>query len=148
VDGFVDLLVELESLILARPTVSVAFARADLAGADLEFALGCSMMVAASQRRFSFAADPLISVGAYALLAQKIGFVLAERLMERGEIMDAQALYDLCLIKELAADDGEEAIDAFLAGAQRKHNACYGIYRAQRIATGSAHATLRAARLA
>lgn len=145
-EGFTDLLVEIETLILHAPTISAAFVRADLAGADLEFALACSLIVSRRDARFSFAADPLVSIGAYALLAQKIGFVLAERLMEEAEVLDAARMYELCLVKELV--DTETLAEGYLAGALRKHNAACGIYRAQRIAARSAHEALRAARLA
>ena len=39
-----------------------------------------------------FVTDPLVSIGSYALLAQKIGFVRAERLMDSGEILDVDVV--------------------------------------------------------
>ena len=144
-DGFTSLVAEIETLILAAPVVSIACARANLAGADLEFALACSMTVAEADKRFSFAADIAASVGTYGLLAQKIGFVRAERLMETGEIVGAAHLDELMLLKEvLEADGGPDGLDAFVAKMARRYNASYGIYRAQRMAMRPVHDSLRA----
>jgi len=144
-EGFEDLLAEIETLILCAPVVSVACARADLAGADLELALACSMMVGKADARFSFAADPLVSIGSYALLAQKIGFVRAERLMETAEIISAAEMRELCLMKDTLEGEGAAAIEAFLTRTARRHNAWCGIYRAQRVTSPAVHETLRAA---
>jgi enoyl-CoA hydratase/carnithine racemase len=144
-DGFTDLVAEIETLILAAPIVSIACARANLAGADLEFALACSMTVGEADKRFSFAADIAVSVGTYGLLAQKIGFVRAERLMETGEIISAARMDELMLLKEvLEAGGGDDGLDAFVGRITRRYNASYGIYRAQRMAMPPVHRSLRA----
>lgn len=134
-EGFDVLLAELSNLILAVPVVTVASARADLAGADLEFALACNIMVSQAPRRFSFAADISVSVATYGVLAQKIGFVRAERLMEKGDIIGAAEMHALYLVKEVVEDgDDFAAVEAFIRKTSRRHNASYGIYRAQRMA--------------
>ncbi len=138
-DGFDDLVDELSNLILAAPVISVACARADMAGADLEFALACSMFVGERERRFSFAADTTVSLSFYGLLAMKIGFVQAERLMD-GDIVDADRLHDLLLMKEVGDAD---ILSQVLGKTARRHNACYGIYRAQRISAQAVHQNLR-----
>ena len=144
-DGFTSLVAEVETLILAAPIVSIACARANLAGADLEFALACSMTIGEADKRFSFAADVTVSVGTYGLLAQKIGFVRAERLMATGEIISAAQMDELMLLKEvLDAGGGHEGLDAFVGRVTRRYNASYGIYRAQRMAMRPVHASLRA----
>jgi enoyl-CoA hydratase/carnithine racemase len=144
-DGFDSLLAELSNLILAMPVVTVAAARANLAGADLEFALACNMIASEASRRFSFAADVTVSVAAYGVLAQKIGFVRAERLMEKGDIVDAAQMQALYLVKETVEEaDDFTAFEAFLAKTARRHNACYGIYRAQRMAIRPPYEALRA----
>lgn len=145
VDGFTTLVAEIETLILAAPVVSIACGRANLAGADLEFALACSMTIAEADKRFSFAADIAVSVGTYGLLAQKIGFVRAERLMETGEIVGAARMDELMLLKEvLEVGCGDEGLDAFVSKMARRYNASYGIYRAQRMAMRPVHDGLRA----
>jgi enoyl-CoA hydratase/carnithine racemase len=137
-EGGVDfsrLVNELANLILRAPIISVACVRAHMAGADLELALACNMMIAQSGRRFFFAADPALSLGTYGFLAQKIGFVRAERLMESSVGLDAAQMADLLLVKAtLEPGAGFAAVEQVLARAARRHNASYAIYRAQRIA--------------
>lgn len=144
-EGFDVLLGELCNLILAVPVITVASARANLAGADLEFALACNIMVSEAERRFSFAADVAVSVAAYGLLAQKVGFVRAERLMEKGEIVGAAEMLDLYLVKDVV-DEAEDfsGVEAFLRKSARRHNASYGIYRAQRMAIRLPYEAFRA----
>lgn len=142
-EGFAELVDELADLVLAAPIIPIASVRASMAGADLEFALACSVVIGEAETRFSFAADPTVSLGVYGLLAMKIGFVRAERLMDEAEIIDAAAMHDLLLMKDVAPA-GDDPLDAFLARAGRRHNSSYGIYRAQRISARAAHDNLRA----
>lgn len=136
-DGFDALLSEIADLILSAPVVSIASARANLAGADMELALACCMLIGEGDRRFSFAADPTVSISTYGLLARKIGFVRAERLMEKGDIIGAATMQDLYLLKEVMEPEiGAAGVEAFALKSARRHNACYGIYRAQRMANG------------
>ena len=128
----------LAQLILRSPVVSVACVRANLAGADLELALACNTMIAEAGRRYSFAADPTLSLATYGFLSQKIGFVRAERLMESGDSVDAEQMRDLLLVKALLEQGaGFCEVEQFLTRALRRHNSAYAIYRAQRIAGAS-----------
>lgn len=144
-EGFEALVCDLSNLILAAPVVTVVSARANLAGADLEFALACNIMIGEAGRRFSFAGDVTVSVGTYGLLAQKIGFVRAERLMEKGDIVGAAEMCELYLMKETLEETGDlTAVEGYLRKTARRHNASYGIYRAQRMAIRPPHEALRA----
>lgn len=129
-----SLVMDVANLILKSSVVTVAVARGPLGGADLELALACNMLVAEDGATFTFDADPLVSVRTYALLAQKIGFVRAERLMENGQTLGAQEMRDLLLVKEVMARGEADSLDRFLMRALRRHNASSAIYRAQRIA--------------
>jgi hypothetical protein len=129
------LVVATANLILEVPIVSVAWTRGWIAGSDLQLALACSMMAGEENSLFSFDADPLLSPELYTLLARKLGFVRAERLIERGEILDAQSMCDLLLMKEIASSRADtKAIESFLRRRLRRHNSACGIYKAQRIA--------------
>jgi enoyl-CoA hydratase/carnithine racemase len=133
-DNFLSLTAELSNLILSAPVISVACARAGMAGADLEFALGCSMLIGEEGARFSFDLNPVEAVDVYGLLSRKLGFVRAERLMESGEVLDCAGMNALLLLKDIApAGAGQAGIEQFLRRMSRKHNSHYGIYRAQRI---------------
>lgn len=133
-EGFDELTGELGNLVLKAPVVPVALVRAPIGGADLELALTCSMVLAETTAVFDFDADPLQALGLYGLLAHKIGFVRAERLMERGHGVSAAEMKDLLLVKELApAGEGGAVLEAFLQRHMRRHNSFHSIYRAQRI---------------
>ena len=133
--GFGELVAAVANLVLGAPVVSVAAVRANLSGADLELALGCNMVVAEAGRRFSFAADPAVSLATYGFLSQKIGFVRAERLMEQGASLDSEEMSQLLLVKSVMGPGlGFGGIEQFLSRSLRRHNSAYGIYRAQRIA--------------
>ena len=147
-EGFQELVGTVADLILTAPVVPVASARSFMAGADLEFALACSMFIGEHGTEYSFGADPVGSVGLYGSLAQKIGFVRAERLMDRGDVLSAEEMRDLLLLKEVSESGaGLGAIDRFLRTRARKHNSCYALYRAQRIALPSIYQRLAAANL-
>jgi enoyl-CoA hydratase/carnithine racemase len=142
--AFDALVSEAANLILQAPIVLVANARGPMAGADLEFALACSMLIGEADAAFSFEADPIVSIGTYVFLAQKIGFVRAERLMEAGESLLAQQMHDLLLLKDVGEPgSGLESIVGFLRRTARRHNSCCGIYRAHRMTTQGGRDSLR-----
>ena len=128
------LLGEIANLILHAPIVTIAHARKTVGGADLELALACNMLICDEQAAFSFAADPVEAVATYVLLAQKIGFVRAERLMEREDLLSAAQMRELLLLKDTTAP-GLGGLEDFLVRAHRRHNSAAAMYRAQRIAT-------------
>ncbi len=93
------------------------------------------MVIAEDGRRFHFMGDPVVSLATYGFLSQKIGFVRAERLMERGDSVAAVQMHEMMLVKALLEPgSGFAGVEQFLARTARRHNSCYGIYRAQRIA--------------
>ena len=143
-EGFSALVSNAADLILQAPVVSIASARAHMTGADLEFALGCSMLIGEHGTRYSFRSDPLTALGIYGFLSQKIGFVRAERLMEGDEILGADEMREMLLLKEVTEKGaGLEGVERFLRKRARRHNSFYGIYRAQRIAAPSIYQHLR-----
>lgn len=130
------LLGEIANLVLRAPIITIARARNRVGGGDLELALACCMLICDENAQFSFAADPIQSVATYALLAQKLGFVRAERLMDREEPLSAAEMRDLLLLKEVSPSGADPAeLEKFLLRAGRRHNSAAAMYRAQRIAT-------------
>ena len=141
-EGFHALVSEAANLILKAPVVTVAFARGHMQGADMEFALACNMMVAEPRARFLFAGDPIVSIATYGFLAQKLGFVRAERLMEQLEELDVEEMQALLLVKDMGEHgQGLSGLERYLDRTARRHNSCYGIYRAQRIAAPAVDAS-------
>jgi enoyl-CoA hydratase/carnithine racemase len=134
-DAVKALVIDVANLILRSSVVTVAIARGRIGGQDLELALGCNMLLAEEGATFSFDADPLVSVRTYAFLAQKIGFVRAERLMENGHVLTAADMRELLLVKDILPAGDPAAAEAFLTRSLRRHNASSAIYRAQRIAS-------------
>lgn len=133
--GFEALVDDLSNLIFQLPVLSVAWVRGDLAGADLELALACSMAVGEERARLTFDIDLVGSLRTYALLAHKVGFVQAERLMEGGVTLAAADAYDAMVLHSVSPpSDGAEGLRGFAASRTRRHNSACGLYRAQRIA--------------
>ncbi|MBY6239646.1 enoyl-CoA hydratase-related protein [Methylosinus sp. Sm6] len=133
-DGFDDLASANARLILDAPVISIAWARSYLKGVDLDFALSCSMIVADRDARFCFEADLTSAVGVYGALAQKLGFMKAERLMENGEVLTAVQMQELGLVKHIVeSDQGVGGAASYVRQCGRRHNASYSMFRAQRI---------------
>jgi enoyl-CoA hydratase/carnithine racemase len=133
-EGFDDLASANARLILDAPVISIAWARSYLKGVDLDFALSCSVIVADRDARFSFEADLTSAVGIYGALAQKLGFVKAERLMESGEALTAIEMQELGLVKQIVENgQGFGGAESYVRQCGRRHNASYSMFRAQRI---------------
>ncbi len=143
-DNFCALVHANANLIAHSSAVAVAWARGEMAGADLEFALSCSMI--AAERRARFALSPYGS--AYSFLARKIGVARAERAMLDRDVLDAAAMRDMLLVRHVEEQDsaGDEAIESFLARSLRRHNALAFMYRAQRLVMPVPYELVRCAR--
>lgn len=137
---FEALVEELSNLIFQVPVLSIAWVRRRLSGPELELALACSMMAGEEGSLYAFDIDVVDSLRTYALLAHKLGFVRAERLMENGSVLDAATAHDLMLLHSvLPAREGLDGIRGFVRARARRHNSSCGLYRAQRIAMTGAH---------
>jgi enoyl-CoA hydratase/carnithine racemase len=137
-EAFEKLIAANAELILSAPVISIAWARSDMRGADLEFALSCSMIVATRGVRFCFDGDSVESFGLYNALAQKMGFVKAERILENGEALSADDMHAHFLVKEVVErDDSPSGIERYVEHHARRYNASFGIFRAQRMSMGS-----------
>ena len=97
--GFERLMDRLIDLVVSSPVITLAWTRGKMRGADLEFALRCSALLADPAAKFSFDCAPERIGNLYAVLTRRLGLVRAERLLESGETLDAAAMRDLCLVK-------------------------------------------------
>jgi len=142
-DGLPELVHGAANLIANSSVVAVAWARGEMIGADLEFALSCSMIAAES--RASFALSPYGS--AYAFLARKIGVSRAERAMLDRDVLTADAMREMLLVRHVENDavDGDFAIEGFIARSLRRHNALSHMYKAQRLVMPVPYELVRAA---
>jgi enoyl-CoA hydratase/carnithine racemase len=133
--GFERLLDRLIDLVVASPVITLAWTRGTMRGADLEFALRCSALLADPAAKFSFDCPPERIGNLYAVLTRRLGLVRAERLLESGETLEAAAMRDLCLVKDLVdTHDGLAAIETYLMCYARRYNGNLAILRAQRMA--------------
>lgn len=140
---FLELAGAVETLVRSSPIISVACARGQIAGADLELALAANVLVADAKATFSFAAEPTSALGLYGCLAKKLGFVQAERLMDQAQILSTEQMCELFLVKEtLDLNENMDALWRFLERSGRRHNASHAIYRAQSIASPSIYRSL------
>ena len=115
---FDPLLYAYANLILRAPVISLAIARGDLSGSDLEIALASNAIIASSTARVT--------------LPRSLDRALA--LMERGASHAASDLVSERLVAEVH-EPGNTLAKArhWMHMTSRKHNAAYLIYRAQRV---------------
>lgn len=134
-EGFSEMVSAISELIVGAPVITLAWARALMAGSDFDFALHCSAIIAESSAKFYFGGDPFALFGLYAALGRKIGFVKVERLIESNALISAAEALDLMIVKDVVEPQSElAASDAYLTQLGRRHNAAYAIFRAQRLA--------------
>ena len=125
---------ELRNLVLRAPVVPVAFVRTRIGGADLELAFSCSMVIAEQGSSFDFGLGPEDFASLYPVLAEKVGFVRTERLLEPGQSVAAEVLREQLLVREIAPAGSDLGfLDAYLGRHLRRHNSFHSIYRAQRM---------------
>ncbi len=133
--GVERLMERLANLVVASPVITVAWARGSMQGADLEFALRCSALLADPAARFCFDCEAERIGSLYGVLTRRLGLVRAERLLEAGETLDAPTMRELCLVKEVVdTHDGLAAIETYLLCYARRYNGNLAILRAQRMA--------------
>ena len=129
---FDPLLYAYANLILRAPVISLAIARGDLSGSDLEIALASNAIIASSTARVTLPRS-LDGVSGR-LLAGKMRQDRALALMERGASHAASDLVSERLVAEVH-EPGNTLAKArhWMHMTSRKHNAAYLIYRAQRV---------------
>lgn len=130
--NFDQLLYAYANLILRAPVISLAIARGEISGADLEIALASNAIIASSSARFTLPRN--LSGVAGRLLAGKMREDRALALIERGAAHAASDLVSERLVAEVHAP-GEVLAKGrhWMHMTGRKHNAAYLIYRAQRV---------------
>ena len=133
--GVERLMDRLMDLVVASSVITVAWARGPMQGADVEFALRCSALLADPAAKFSFNCEPERIARLYAVLTRRLGQVRTERLLEAGDTLDAPTMRELCLVKDLVdTHDGLAAIETYLLCYARRYNGNLAILRAQRMA--------------
>ncbi len=118
------------------PIVNIALAQGDALGGGLEAMMCFDVIIAERQARFGlpevlFGLFP--GMGAYSILARKLGHAAAEKMLLSGKIYTAQEMYDMGLVTILADPGcGEEVARDYIRANLARHSGHVGIYRAGR----------------
>lgn len=111
---------------LDLPITMVSLVQGQALGAGFEAALSCDVIIAEKSSQLGFPEilfNMFPGMGAYNLLARRIGSALAERIILSGKTYSAEALYDMGIIDIIAEDgDGVQTTENYLKSHNQSHN--------------------------
>ena len=111
---------------LDLPITMVSLVQGQALGGGFETALSCDVIIAERSSKMGFPEimfNLFPGMGAYNLLARRIGSSLAERIILSGETYSAGELFDMGVVDLLAEDgEGEQAVEDYLKSHNRSHN--------------------------
>lgn len=116
--------------------ITISLVQGDALGGGLESALSSHVVVA--ERGVKFGLPEILfnlfpGMGAYSLLARKVGAAMAERIITSGKIYTAEEFHDLGLVTVLAEPgDGVAEVNRLIQRNLRRHNGLLAIQRAAR----------------
>lgn len=118
-----------------HPVVTIALVQGDALGGGFETALSCNVIVAERSAKFGLPEvlfNLFPGMGAYSLIARRLGAIEAERMILSGKIYTAEELHQKGLVDILAEDGyGEEAVREYVHQHQRRHNALQAVFKAR-----------------
>ncbi|EQB30674.1 enoyl-CoA hydratase [Sphingobium ummariense RL-3] len=118
------------------PVISIALAQGDALGGGFEALLCFDVVIAERSARFGlpemlFGLFP--GMGAYSILARKLGRLQAERMILSGKVFSAQEMYDMGIVHTLVEDgEGEQAVRDYIAANRPHHAGHVGVFEAGR----------------
>ncbi len=120
------------------PTMTtIALVQGDALGGGFECALSSDVIVAEESTQLGLPEimfNLFPGMGAYQLLARRIGVRGAEQLMLSGKALPAAKLHEMGVVDVLAKDgQGESAVQAWIAGQKRRDNGTRGIFGMRQI---------------
>ncbi|HHO59108.1 MAG TPA: enoyl-CoA hydratase [Thiotrichales bacterium] len=122
---------------LELPITVIALVQGSALGGGFECALSCDVIIAERSAQMGFPEilfNLFPGMGAYNLLAKRIGPRLAERMILSGRTYGAEELYDMGVVDMLADDgDGVGAAERYLKQHNRSQNAIEAIKKAGKI---------------
>ncbi|MFI4987355.1 MAG: crotonase/enoyl-CoA hydratase family protein, partial [Alphaproteobacteria bacterium] len=128
--------VHLNSVNFDVPLITVSLVRGDALGGGFEAALSSNLIIAERSAKFGFPEmlfNLFPGMGAYSLIARRIGAAQAERMILSGRIYGADELYELGLVDVLADDGkGDEAVYEYVDQFGRRHAAHRAVYNVRR----------------
>lgn len=120
---------------LNLPLVTISLVQGDALGGGLEIALASDIIIAERSSQMGFPEilfNLFPGMGAYSLVARKIGVAQAEKMILSGRIYGAAELYDLGLVDVLVEDgEGEDAVYDYVRKQARRSNGYLAVQKAR-----------------
>jgi DSF synthase len=115
------------------PTLTtISLVQGDALGGGFECALSSDVIVAEESAQMGLPEimfNLFPGMGAYQLLARRIGVRAAEQLILSGRVLPARKLHEMGVIDVLAKDgQGETAVQQWIANNQRRHNGMQAVF--------------------
>jgi DSF synthase len=111
---------------LDLPITMVSLVQGQALGAGFEAALSCDVIIAERGSQLGFPEilfNMFPGMGAYNLLARRIGAALAERIILSGKTYTADELFEMGVVDVVAEDgEGEQAVEKYLKSHNQSHN--------------------------
>jgi DSF synthase len=118
------------------PIITVSLVQGHALGGGFEAALSSNVIIAEETAKFGLPEvlfNLFPGMGAYSLLARRIGMVAAEKMITSGKVMTARELHDQGVLDEVVGKgDGEKAVYELVARQNRRFNSHLAIYRTRR----------------
>lgn len=118
------------------PVINIGLAQGDALGGGFEALMCFDVIIAERQARFGlpevlFGLFP--GMGAYSILARRLGHGAAERMILSGKVYSAQEMHEMGIVTALAdAGQGEAVARDYIAANGERHAGHYGVYHAGR----------------
>ena len=118
---------------LGLPMVTIGLAQGDALGGGFESLLSFNVIIAERDARFGFPENIFglfPGMGAYSLVARRVGAALAEEMMLSGRIYTAEEMKDAGLV-HIVADRGQGIDEArdFIQRSKRRHTGSRSVYQ-------------------
>jgi DSF synthase len=118
-----------------KPIITVALVQGDALGGGFETALSCNVIIAERSAKFGLPEvlfNLFPGMGAYSLIARRLGALEAERMIMSGKIYSAEELHEKGLVDVLAEDGcGELALQSYMDQHRRRLNALQSLMQAR-----------------
>lgn len=121
---------------LDLPLVTVSLVRGHALGGGFEAAMSSNVLIAEEQAKFGLPEvlfNLFPGMGAYSLLARRIGTVEAERMIVSGKTYSAGELHEMGIVDVLAPEgEGERKLYEFVDQRSRRFNSHLAIYQSRK----------------
>jgi DSF synthase len=121
---------------LGLPMITIGLAQGDALGGGFESLLSFNVIIAEKEAKFGFPENLFglfPGMGAYSLLARRIGTAMAEEMILGGRMYTAEEMKDVGIVHVLAdAGQGIEAARDYIARSKRRHTGSRAVFEAAR----------------